>query len=95
MDEVMDSQEVMNHFREMSASSDQNQTVEPAQQEEMVDLYRVMKTSMIDNYLDKPEEGKPYNPDNIPCVSGETFLTTEFSGDARHQRRIDLIEGEH
>ena len=83
MDDMMQSQDVMAHFRAMTSSAEQVQpaeNVEISQPEEMVDLYRVMKTSMIDNYLDKPEEGKPYNPDNIPCVSGETFLTTDEQG---------------
>lgn len=31
---------------------------------------------------------------NLALDIVETFLTTEFSNDARHQRRIDLIEGE-
>ena len=77
MDEITDSQEIMAHYRQEQATS----TPQPAiEEEKMVDLYRVMKTSMIDNYLDKPEEDKPYNPDNIPCVTGDEFLTTDEQG---------------
>lgn len=33
--------------------------------------------------------------ENLALEIVETFLTTEFSGEARHQRRVDLIEGEN
>ena len=42
--------------------------------------FEVEKNYIIDNYLDKPEDNKPYSPDNIPCVTGETFLTTDEQG---------------
>jgi len=90
MDEMPTNIDVMEHYRTLEQTQPIEDATAPAAEdvsvvaaegeEKMVDLYRVVKTSLVDSYLDKPEEGKPYNPKNIPCVTGDVFLTTDDQG---------------